>query len=200
MGLLAYATVLIAGAAVYSSYSVATTDEGSHIISNLLGVASVLFGAIFGLLSIINGEFVSGGVAILAGIIGVGVAMSVTVFGFVKEDPEAAAAAASAVAQTAAVADEVSNSGQSVEREPEQKITVDGEPMELDAPQVKQVLKSAQFSMNCTGCGQTLAYGDRVMQNGSRVGYTRVGYNSTLDRTEIQCTECGTTKKVDGEV
>lgn len=209
MGELAYITILIGSVAMYSAYSTAQDpEESGYFFAYFLAIGSLIVGIILGGSSILSGEFISGLVAIVFAGFSIATVISIAIFGFAKENPEEAAAAASAVAGAAKAVDEVSNSGTGTSSKsrsrtgnPTKDAAKDPGKDAVNEMKKQTELKRASFKMDCPSCGQTWGYNDEGIVSGdSRIGYSYIGYDEVLERTEIQCTNCGTTKKVDRKI
>lgn len=204
MGVLAYSAVVVGGIAIYMAFNSARSG-GGYLKSYLLSGVAMLLGLFFGATSILAGEFISGLVGLVGGFFAIGTVVSIAVFGLVKENPEGAAAAASAAVGAASAIDEMSDdstsSGQpaGAGSSGSSSSTAKQQKKEITRDDVKA--KSAEWKMNCPSCGQQWAFNGSGMISGKdRIGYTYVGYNDTLEKTEIQCENCGTTKRVNRKI
>lgn len=221
MGILAYIPTVIAGIAVYTAYGGTQNSTESdtfalktYLKSYVLAIMAVFLGLALGGLSIINGDFVSGGVGLLTGIGGGLIVPVIAVFDvggkaakqgaeFAKENPEQAAAMASAAAEVGGKAAEIKQRRDQKkaqdQREKERQQAIEEERKEEERKERKMERKKrfADFSMKCPSCGQDWIYNSGGLMSGQeRVGYQYVGYDEVLEKTEVQCSNCSTAKSV----
>lgn len=226
MGVLAYVPLLVGAGAVYSAYGSAKTTTDGGFLSvrkyarayGLGGVAMVL-GLLFGVTSLLGGEFVSGAVGVLGGFGALLVVVTIAVFDlggkaakqgaeFARENPEEAAQAVSAAASAVGAAAEAKQqydqqkAEQAAERERKKK-RQEAEKQQQEHEEWRQgvaqdvKLKADLFQMECPNCG--LAWGvnsSGTLSGGAVYGMRITGVDDVLEKADVQCADCSHTRSV----
>lgn len=171
MGVLAYIPVVVTATAVYSAYGSGKKSTESGILSIKkyaraygLGALAMILGLLLGGGALISGDFVSGSIGLLAGIAGVFLVVLIAVFDlggkaakegaeFAKENPEAAAAVATAAGEAAtelASSSGGSSSGEASSQEPQGGSDYSQQVEEMYG---NLEAKAMRWSMRCPNCG-----------------------------------------------
>lgn len=193
---------LIAGYSAYNSVKQGTENSISSAVKSYarpfgLSLLAFVIGTISGLSSAASGDLGASITGIAAGILGVLIVMTISVYDYgfkaakeAKENPEAAMAVASAAVEAQNKIDE-----HNAQKERDKQIEEHNE-------KIDDIRSRADFSMNCPSCGCEWLYADgsRAFESKERVGFNIISYDDFLDHTEFQCMECSSTKNIDGDL